>query len=187
MRCPTCHHDNQSDRRFCTHCGAELAVGCLSCGAPIEVGEKFCGGCGAALTIGGRTTAPSPAHAPLLTEKFRQAKAPVEGERKQVTLLRCGRERKPGLVVTSDSSCSASRGHGAPIDTLMRRHRQGPRSRCRENDTGAGVRYGELDGGVDHPLRCHYCCRRSVLVSNDPIISSPFTRNSPCAVWPLIS
>ena len=87
MRCPSCHHDNRSDRRFCTQCGTKLAVGCPSCGAPIEVGEKFCGGCGAALTIGGPTTTPSPAHAPLLAEKIRQAKATVEGERKQVTVL----------------------------------------------------------------------------------------------------
>ena len=87
MRCPSCHHDNRSDRRFCTQCGTKLAMGCPSCGAPIEVGEKFCGGCGAALTIGGRTTTPSPAHAPLLAEKIRQAKATVEGERKQVTVL----------------------------------------------------------------------------------------------------
>ena len=42
---------------------------------------------GAALTIGGRTTTPSPAPAPPLAEKIRQAKATVEGERKQVTVL----------------------------------------------------------------------------------------------------
>src|SRR5882724_5848273 len=87
MRCPSCHHDNRSDRRFCTQCGTRLAMGCPSCGAPIEVGERFCGGCGAALTIGGRTTTPSPAHTPLLAEKIRQAKPTVEGERKQVTVL----------------------------------------------------------------------------------------------------
>jgi class 3 adenylate cyclase len=86
MRCPSCHHDNRTDRRFCTQCGTRLAVGCPSCGAPIEAGERFCGGCGAALTIGGRTT-PSPARAPLLADKIRQAKATVEGERKQVTVL----------------------------------------------------------------------------------------------------
>jgi class 3 adenylate cyclase len=62
-------------------------MGCLSCGAPTEVGEKFCGGCGAALTVSGRTTTPSSIHAPLLAEKIRQAKATVEGERKQVTVL----------------------------------------------------------------------------------------------------
>ena len=84
MRCPSCHHDNRSDRRFCTQCGTTLAAGCPSCGAPIEVGERFCG---AALTSGGRTTTPGPAHAPLLAEKIRQAKAAVEGEHKQVTVL----------------------------------------------------------------------------------------------------
>ena len=66
MRCPSCHHDNRSDRRFCTQCGAKLAMGCPSCGAPIEAGEKFCGGRGVALMMGGRPTTPSPAHAPLL-------------------------------------------------------------------------------------------------------------------------
>ena len=87
MRCPSCHHDNRTDRRFCTQCGTALAVRCPSCGAPIEVGEKFCGGCGAALPIGGWTTTPSPAHAALLIEMIRRAKAAVEGERKQITVL----------------------------------------------------------------------------------------------------
>src|SRR5262245_4878463 len=87
MRCRSCHHDNRPDRRFCTQCGTQLATGCPSCGAPIELGEKFCGGCGAALTIGARTATPSPAHTSLLAEKIRQAKATVEGARKQVTVL----------------------------------------------------------------------------------------------------
>jgi double zinc ribbon protein/adenylate/guanylate cyclase family protein len=87
MRCPSCNHDNRLDRRFCTQCGTRLATRCPSCGAPIEVGGRFCGGCGAALTIGGGTTTPSPAHAPLLAGKIRRAKPTVEGERKQVTVL----------------------------------------------------------------------------------------------------
>jgi class 3 adenylate cyclase/tetratricopeptide (TPR) repeat protein len=89
VRCPSCNHDNRSDRRFCTECGTKLAVGCPSCGAPIEAGEKFCGGCGAALATGGaKPPISSPvAPAPLLADKIRQAKATVEGERKQVTVL----------------------------------------------------------------------------------------------------
>src|SRR5215470_10687045 len=87
MRCPSCHHDNRPDRRFCTQCGTTLPMRCPSCGAAIEVGEKFCGGCGVSLTIGGRATTPAPAHAPHLAEKIRQAKAAIEGERKQVTVL----------------------------------------------------------------------------------------------------
>ena len=87
MRCPSCHHDNRSDRRFCTQCGTRLAMRCFSCGAPIELDERFCGGCGAALTIGGQTPPPSSAHAPLPPEEIRHANATVEGERKQVTVL----------------------------------------------------------------------------------------------------
>src|SRR5262244_2777764 len=87
MRCPSCHHDNRSDRRFCTQCGTTLAMRCPSCDAAVEVGEKFCGGCGVALTIDGRATTPSAAHVPLLAEKIRRAKATVEGERKQVSVL----------------------------------------------------------------------------------------------------
>ena len=87
MRCPSCHHDNRPDRRFCTQCGGKLPMRCSSCGASIEVGEKFCGGCGAAVTIGSRTTTPSSAHAPLLADKIRRAKVTIEGERKQVTVL----------------------------------------------------------------------------------------------------
>src|SRR5581483_7472841 len=77
MRCPSCHHDNGADRRFCTRCGTGLAMGCPSCGVPIEAGGNFCGGRGAALTIGGRTTTRSPA--PLLAENIHRAKAAVEG------------------------------------------------------------------------------------------------------------
>jgi hypothetical protein len=87
MPCPSCHHDNQPDHRFCTQCGTRLATGCPSCGAPVAVDEIFCGGCGAALTIRGQTTPPPPAHAPIFSEKIRQATTAVEGEHKQVTVL----------------------------------------------------------------------------------------------------
>src|SRR5262249_31540212 len=85
--CPSCHNDNRADRRFCTQCGTKLAMGCPSCGAPIEAGENFCGGCGAALTTGVGTTPPLPLPAALPAERIREAKATIEGERKQVTVL----------------------------------------------------------------------------------------------------
>ena len=69
MRCPSCAHDNRPDRRFCTECGATLAVACPSCGAPVEAGEKFCGGCGAAL-VDALVHADAPGHeiAAVVTE-----------------------------------------------------------------------------------------------------------------------
>ena len=90
MRCPACQHDNRPDRRFCTDCGARLPATCPACGTATEPGEKFCGDCGAALTRGAAAapvrspSTPTPQH---LAEKIRRARASIEGERKQVTVL----------------------------------------------------------------------------------------------------
>src|SRR5262245_24943444 len=80
MRCSSCHHDNRPDRRFCTECGATLAVVCPSCGALAEAGAKFCGGCGARLQSS-PTAPPSAAASPEAT--------PPTGERRQLTVLFC--------------------------------------------------------------------------------------------------
>jgi class 3 adenylate cyclase/tetratricopeptide (TPR) repeat protein/energy-coupling factor transporter ATP-binding protein EcfA2 len=82
MRCSSCNHDNRTDRRFCTECGATLSVACPSCGAPAEVGEKFCGGCGVRLpTVAPAPGAPTPTREP-------EAALPA-GERRQLTVLFC--------------------------------------------------------------------------------------------------
>jgi hypothetical protein len=81
MRCPSCDHDNRTDRRFCAECGAALAVLCASCRAANQPGEKFCGGCGAALTAGLATTPPPVSRKPEVT--------PPTGERRQLTVLFC--------------------------------------------------------------------------------------------------
>jgi class 3 adenylate cyclase len=90
MRCPSCDHDNSSERRFCGECGAALATLCAACGASNGPREKFCGGCGTALTAD-RATAPprSPATSPPkhLAEKILTSRSALEGERKQVTVL----------------------------------------------------------------------------------------------------
>ena len=90
MRCPSCDHENRSDRRFCAECGVALAVVCASCGVSNQPGEKFCGGCGVALTAR-QPTAPTrspatstPRH---LAEKILTSRSALEGERKQVTVL----------------------------------------------------------------------------------------------------
>src|SRR5882672_6781739 len=49
MTCSACGHENRAGRKFCTACGAALALACAACGAPYDAGEKFCGECGAPL------------------------------------------------------------------------------------------------------------------------------------------
>ena len=49
MTCGSCGTENKPGRKFCSACGATLAVGCPSCGAANEPGDAFCGECGSAL------------------------------------------------------------------------------------------------------------------------------------------
>ncbi len=93
MKCPRCQHDNREGRRFCSECGASLAVTCPACNFANEPGEKFCGGCGASLgaatgaTTGSRFSSPESYTPRHLADKILTSKAALEGERKQITVL----------------------------------------------------------------------------------------------------
>jgi len=49
MTCTSCGTDNRAGRKFCSECGAPLAVACPACKAANEPGDAFCGDCGAPL------------------------------------------------------------------------------------------------------------------------------------------
>jgi class 3 adenylate cyclase len=83
MRCPTCDHQNRSERRYCARCGAALGPVCAACGAANEPEDKFCGGCGVALPNG--AAAPRAA----LAERRDDRGAVPTGERRQLTVLFC--------------------------------------------------------------------------------------------------
>ena len=92
MQCSGCQTENRDGRRFCTKCGAPLAVVCAACGFANDPTDQFCGGCGAPLRAPPSAAPPkfaSPdAYTPRhLAEKILTSKASLEGERKQVTVL----------------------------------------------------------------------------------------------------
>src|SRR5262245_36374645 len=89
MRCPRCQQENRAGRKFCSECGASPALACATCGFSNEPGEKFCGGCRTALvvTTTPQCAAPETYTAKHLAEKILTAKAALEGERQQVTVL----------------------------------------------------------------------------------------------------
>src|SRR5215813_7790200 len=90
MRCPRCEHENQASLKFCGECGARLASVCPACRGPNAPAQKFCGECGALLSPGApaaKFTTPDAYTPKHLAERILTAKAALEGERKQVTVL----------------------------------------------------------------------------------------------------
>src|SRR5437764_1356110 len=83
MRCPSCGTDNRAGRKFCSSCGAALALVCPSCGSPNEQGERFCGECGAPLE-----SQDAPAAAQAVTARGAVPPDPgPEEERRVATIL----------------------------------------------------------------------------------------------------
>src|SRR5207247_9461214 len=91
MEYPRCHPTSADGARFCGECGASLFLDapCASCGQANPAGQKFCNGCGQRLgeSAGAAERAPHAYTPPHLTEKILTARAALEGERKQVTVL----------------------------------------------------------------------------------------------------
>ena len=91
MDCPRCRHGNAPSSRFCTECGARLALVCAGCGAELADGVRFCGQCGLSVEAqrAGQARFASPeAYTPShLADKIRTSQAAIAGERKQVTVL----------------------------------------------------------------------------------------------------
>ena len=80
MKCLRCQTDNSDAARFCTQCGAALAIMCVSCGAVNPPESKFCGGCGSSLPSGTSV----PFSRGLSSESLISG-----GERRHLTVLFC--------------------------------------------------------------------------------------------------
>ncbi|HEY6151063.1 MAG TPA: adenylate/guanylate cyclase domain-containing protein [Gaiellaceae bacterium] len=70
MNCSACGTENRVGRKFCSNCGAPLAVACPSCGAANEPDDRFCGECGAALEAEARAPAAAEAERRLVSVLF---------------------------------------------------------------------------------------------------------------------
>ncbi len=101
MRCVTCGGELIAGKKFCPECGAPAGARCGGCGALLEDRFRFCPDCGLGVGSG---AAAAPAARPSLADSMARALAkhrggavpqvtaaaqPLDGERKQVTVLFC--------------------------------------------------------------------------------------------------
>jgi len=87
MYCPTCKTQNPDHRKFCGECGAQLVLLCPECSAENQPSDKFCGECGCALYKPPVTSLPEPRPVDTKADTPSKGYPPVDGERKQVTVL----------------------------------------------------------------------------------------------------
>lgn len=65
MACRNCGTETKPGQRFCTDCGAPIALICRSCGGENPATSRFCGSCGTALGAAAAPPAPRPAEGEL--------------------------------------------------------------------------------------------------------------------------
>ncbi|HLL29268.1 MAG TPA: adenylate/guanylate cyclase domain-containing protein [Xanthobacteraceae bacterium] len=74
MRCPECEQDNPRSNVYCERCGVRLVAKCSRCGHGNTPTAQFCGACGASLNVKAQS-------------EDEDAQYPIQGERKQATIL----------------------------------------------------------------------------------------------------
>lgn len=84
MVCTACGHLNREGRKFCSACGAALALACPHCGAPNLPGDAFCGECGGLLLAAAPPTAPTAAGGGAPADRAEETRG---AERRLVSVL----------------------------------------------------------------------------------------------------
>jgi class 3 adenylate cyclase/tetratricopeptide (TPR) repeat protein len=114
MRCPKCEQENPPASRFCMQCAHPFASACAGCGADLPPAARFCPQCGRPASASAPATPAVPRH---LAERILDARAAIEGERKQVTVLFA--DMKGSLELLADRDPEEARRILDPVLQLM--------------------------------------------------------------------
>src|SRR5215469_18716099 len=90
MKCPNCEHENSVGAKFCEQCATPLGRACGNCGGAVSSTARFCPQCGhpvKPVADDPRFASPTSYTPQHLADKIFAARASLEGERKQVTVL----------------------------------------------------------------------------------------------------
>ena len=124
IACNLCGADNREAVEFCETCGARLKRVCPACNAGLPLTAAFCGACGHDLarpgpqsdsTAFGKPESYTPSH---IAKQILSARATLEGERKQVTVLFADIQGPTKLISQMDPE-QARKALDRPIELMM--------------------------------------------------------------------
>jgi len=124
IACNLCGADNREAVEFCETCGARLKRVCPACNAGLPLTAAFCGACGHDLarpgpqsdsTAFGKPESYTPSH---IAKQILSARATLEGERKQVTVLFADIQGSTKLISQMDPE-QARKALDRPIELMM--------------------------------------------------------------------
>src|SRR5262245_27720641 len=163
MQCPWCQQENPPGSAFCMACGTGLAAHCPGCRAELPPGSRFGPKCGAAVAAlpgtANRFASPAAYTPKHLAEKILGARATLEGERKQVSVLFA--DLKSSMELLADRDPEEARRLLDPVLEIMMEavHRyEGTVSQVMGD--GIMALFGAPLAHEDHALRACYAARR---------------------------
>jgi len=124
IECNLCGAENREGIVFCETCGARFERECPACAATLPLTAAFCGACGHDLARGapqsgsaafGKPESYTPSH---IAKQILSARATLEGERKQVTVLFADIQGSTRLISQMDPE-QASKVLERPIEIMM--------------------------------------------------------------------
>jgi class 3 adenylate cyclase/tetratricopeptide (TPR) repeat protein len=162
MKCPNCEHENTVQARFCEQCAAPLGRTCGNCGGGVSPTARFCPQCGCPLksdTDDSRFASPTSYTPQHLADKILAARATLEGERKQVTVLFA--DIKGSMELFADRDAEAAQKIFDPVLERMIEavhHYEGTVNRVMGD--GIMALFGAPIAHEDHAVRACYAALR---------------------------
>lgn len=161
IECNLCGVDNRQGVEFCETCGARLKRVCPACAANLPLTAAFCGACGHDLaqrapqldsTAFGKPESYTPSH---IARQILSARATLEGERKQVTVLFADIQGSTRLISQMDPE-QAGKVLNRPIEMMMNAVHRFEGTVNRVLGDGIMALFGAPLAHEDHAVRACY-------------------------------
>jgi class 3 adenylate cyclase/tetratricopeptide (TPR) repeat protein len=162
MKCSNCEHENTVQAKFCEECGTPLARTCGNCGGGVSSKARFCPQCGSSLepvADDPRFASPTSYTPQHLADKILAARATLEGERKQVTVLFADIKGSMELFAERDAE-AAQKLYDPVLERMIEavHHYEGTVNRVMGD--GIMALFGAPIANEDHAVRACYAALR---------------------------